>query len=759
MAPGRNPAPSDALTSRGVTHRGDRLRGWLTALPALVLCSPWPGVLQDVPTSVSSAAGWTLLLTLPALLLTALQRRGSWKAIGLVPGAFILLALLSQGRILWGVGDLFGAETTSMSLLAGAALVLCGARLGSEGRRGLIEGLLPIPILILIGSLLADHMGAVLGNAGDAAEAALPAAALGLLAFTVRRGPTRLLALSSLGAYAFWAGMGDSRIASLGFGALALLLVLPNQRPAKRHERRIALVAVGVLALVAGFKNLGPGSPDQASAASAATSEEGGLGFRRLVYGSALGFLGAHPLGVGPGQVAREYPPFRDPQEIALSEHQRAEPTPVDVEHLHQDALQIIAEQGWLLGGAFLLVLAFVASRALGALRKGSSTQAACALATLGFLLTGLVNAPLMAGVAAPAVALPLLGALMAPRVQGPKSKSLGPEGIFAVLLLAMIQPALEFIEHGRAMADLGLAKRAAELAPPEQRAPILLAKARPALDRALHAAPLSVVALAQSARLGDLSPAMSAGVLRRILQLRPHRRAALIDLANREALAGRLQLAHDLQARLRALDPTNPVLLHNALLLALDRRQPEEVAAALTQVQTHNAARETQLRELMQRYQLQGHAVCTAPLWVELGEGTDLTDPQEAFASADRARKRGAEIQGDALLTLAHRGFAHQALDRNDLSGGLRSLRQALRASARGLDALDPQDATIGRGGPILRLELAGVLAANGQDEAAAAELAGIRAKSEDLIRLHPLAGDALLATGLLQGLNASHR
>ena len=752
MARGSTPTPPPAPT-----RQGDRLRGWLLSLPALVLCSPWPGVMQDVPTNVSAAAGWTLLLALPALLVTALQVRGSWKALGLVPAAFGAFALLCQGRSLFGLGDVFEAERTSLSMMTAAALVLAGARLGPEGRKGLIEGLLPVPLLVAAGSFLTNHPGAMLGNAGDAAEAALPAAVLGIFAFTSRRGFPRALALAGLVAYGIWAGISDSRLASVGFGALALLLVLPNARKTRPHEIRIALVIAGVLAGSLGLHTWG--HQTAATPAVAASQGEGGLAFRRLLYGSTPTFFAAYPMGVGPGQVARDYPPFRDSREISVSEHQRLEPTPVDVEHLHQDSLQLIAEQGWLIGGALVLLLGWIAAQSFAALRRTSSTRAACGLGVLAFLGAGLINAPLMAGVAAPAVALPLLGALIAPNKFSARSKSLGPEGVILLLALALAQPAWEFVQHGRALGELGQAKRALELTKDETSMRSGMQVAREAIDRALLARSFSVDALAQSARLGDLPPEQSNRVLRRILSLRPHRRAALMDLANSQARMGNLQEAHDLQEQLRGLDPGNPVLCRNALLLALDRRKPQEVRTALTATQTHQAASEQDLRRLMQRNQLQGRSASSAPLWEALGEGNDLDNPDEAFAAADRANKRDAQIQADALLTLAHRGYAQRALDRGDLGGALRSLRQALRASARGLEALAGSTGTTSRGAEALRIELAGVLAADGQLDAARGELQGLKLNPQDILGLHPTAGDALLSQGLLPSLQGAPR
>ena len=52
----------------------DALQGWLTLLPALALAIP-AGLLHNVPTTTSAGIGWSLVLTLPAVVLLALRRR------------------------------------------------------------------------------------------------------------------------------------------------------------------------------------------------------------------------------------------------------------------------------------------------------------------------------------------------------------------------------------------------------------------------------------------------------------------------------------------------------------------------------------------------------------------------------------------------------------------------------------------------------------------------------------------------------------
>ena len=84
-------------------------------------------------------------------------------------------------------------------------LVLVGSCLGSAGRRALATGLCAVPPLVAGGPWV-GHPGGLAGNAGDAAEAALPAAALALAVFT-REDPRGLaLAYRRVRSWAAWAG-------------------------------------------------------------------------------------------------------------------------------------------------------------------------------------------------------------------------------------------------------------------------------------------------------------------------------------------------------------------------------------------------------------------------------------------------------------------------------------------------------------------------------------------------------------------------
>ena len=755
------PARSETAQAR----RGeDVLRGALLALPALALALPVPGLLEDVPTTDSAAPGWTLLLLLPALALTALTQRASWTRPGLPALALALAALASQARTLLDAGDPFEAERATVSLWAACGLVLVGSRLGSAGRGALATALCTVPLLVALGGLWIGHPGGLAGNAGDAAEAALPAAALALAVFTHREGPVRGLALASLLAFAGWTAWSGARVAVVGFLAIAgLTAVASVARPALRRLARIGMVGALLVALGTGIATW-TASPSQQTAPAPAThavssapsnslsdSEEGGLLFRRLVWATTPQLLADHPHGVGPGQLARAYPPYRDPVELESSEHQRTEPTPVDVEHLHMDALNWLAEQGLIVGGLLVAMLLAAGLRALRVLLGADPTLTPAALGVLAALATGLVNAPWSQGVLAPAVGLPLLGALFAPgRLPSRRGFRLGPEGAVLAFALAHAASAWALAQHGSALARLASATVVVRTPEGLEETRLDPAPARAAVRAALEATPTSVEALTRSARLGDLDAAGRRAVLERILLLRPHRRAALIDLANLEAREGNLDRAANLQERARAVDPDSPLLARNALVLALDRADAGAVTRAVEDVVRVGAGSPADLGSLLTRRLLAGEAGWCGPLAKATGESLMLEDPVACLDAARRAREEGREAREQALLVAAHAGFAADAAAKGDTGGAVRSQRQALRASARGLELLGTSQP---RGARRLRLGLAGALAQDGNEEAARAELKGLEPGARDLVQLPAPFAEGLLRLGVLQG------
>ena len=241
-------------------------------------------------------------------------------------------------------------------------------------------------------------------------------------------------------------------------------------------------------------------------------------------------------------------------------------------------------------------------------------------------------------------------------------------------------------------------------------------APARAAVRAALEATPTSVEALTRSARLGDLDAAGRRAVLERILLLRPHRRAALIDLANLEAREGNLDRAADLQERARAVDPDSPLLARNALVLALDRADAEAVTRAVEDVTRVGAGSSADLGSLLTRRLLAGEAGWCSALAKATGESLVLDDPVACLDAARRAREEGREVREQALLVAAHAGFAADAAAKGDTGG-----RSA--ASGRPCGRRHAGSSCWGRASRAarrLRLGLGGALAQDGDEEAA---------------------------------------
>ena len=423
----------------------------------------------------------------------------------------------------------------------------------------------------------------------------------------------------------------------------------------------------------------------------------------------------------------------------------------MDVEHLHMDALNWLAEQGLLVGGLLVAMLLAAGLRALRVLLGADPTLTPAALGVLAALATGLVNAPWSQGVLAPAVGLPLLGALSAPgRLPSRRGFRLGPEGAVLAFALAHAASAWALAQHGSALARLASATVVVRTPEGLEETRLDPAPARAAVRAALEATPTSVEALTRSARLGDLDAAGRRAVLERILLLRPHRRAALIDLANLEAREGNLDRAANLQERARAVDPDSPLLARNALVLALDRADAEAVTRAVEDVVRVGAGSPADLGSLLTRRLLAGEAGWCGPLAKATGESLVLEDPVACLDAARRAREEGREAREQALLVAAHAGFAADAAAKGDTGGAVRSQRQALRASARGLELLGTSQP---RGARRLRLGLAGALAQDGNEEAARAELEGLEPSARDLVQLPAPFAEGLLRLGVLQG------
>ena len=302
---------------------------------------------------------------------------------------------------------------------------MAASSLGEVGRAVLRRGL-PLVTLLLLASIflepgldgdLETTVQGAIGNTGDLAEAAIPGAILGAGAFLTTGGPLALLGLVALIGTALFAGLvpvyaGAAAIGAAVIAAFAAATLGRGDADGMAAARRARLLLVALLVAALGTfvgQALSQADGDPATAAPAAAEPSGaeappaigattgGFAFRRLTWARVPAAMADTGLdGAGPGQFQAIFPPYRDPAEIELSSRYRAEPTPIEVEHAHNDALTALVEYGWLGGGAFLLLLLVTIGRAVGAIAGPEDARRDFALVALAMIAMALVNAPLL---------------------------------------------------------------------------------------------------------------------------------------------------------------------------------------------------------------------------------------------------------------------------------------------------------------------------------------------------------------------------
>ena len=388
----------DDASPTGRARALERAQALALCLPAAVLLWPGPGapLAHDV-LPATTGTGWALPAALPAGLLVL--ARGAWRA----PAApYAYAAFLALGALLaWAVPPSDTLEATRATQLGLATLLTLagGASLGAEGRRWLAGGLAALAALALAPTLplgRADVHGA-LGNAAATSEAALG----GLLVAAAALAGARGAALAGAGALLALGVAHAARAPVLSTLALVLagLVALRLARAGERGRRRWLLALAFLAALAAGLRATRSRLPPPPEAApAAAASDVSGLEVRELVARATLPMLGEHLLtGVGRGQFAAAFPPWRDAREIALSSHDhRLQGQTTEVEHPHDDWLLGVAETGLVGGAAWLAFLLASALAAWRALRSDEPALAALGLAALGWLTAALARGPLL---------------------------------------------------------------------------------------------------------------------------------------------------------------------------------------------------------------------------------------------------------------------------------------------------------------------------------------------------------------------------
>jgi O-antigen ligase len=745
--PGRASTPVPGTSGSTGAHGAalDRPLALALLLPALAFAAPWPrALLAGDPEAALTGAGWASLFALaPALLLLVGRRAGAPTGLWLLGG---VLAWGALSLALAPARDTLERDRAVALALASAAAFLGGAALGEAGRAVLARGLVLASLLASLGALAggAPFAGA-LQNSGATSELALPGALAGAWLFAADRAsarPWRWLGAAALAAQSAYAARAPVIAAVVALTAVLALGLVRLERGARR--RLAALAGLALAAGAVGFAARPAALPPEASEASRAApartppgSPEAGLaeaqaadaaedspapgdlaGFevRWRVWRSLPRLVADHPwLGVGPGQFPAAYPPYRDPDELRLSETGMGGAAS-DVEHAHADWLQGFADLGLPGGALWAAFLGLAGWRALAALSSGRA-EAALAAAALGVLANSLLRAPLSANPAAAPVGLALFGALLAtPGRAGLRADV--PAWVAALVLALHVDEARAIVAHGRALAAL--------VAEPAE-APLLAA---------LAARPDSVPALSIAARSARGDARAVAQAWEAVLARRPHNREALAQLAKARAEAGDLAAARSAWSAALELAPGDPALLSN---LARAAAMAGEVDAAL----------ELHRRAGFEPDRLVQLACAVLQENADLDVARSLLDhaePRYRGLSTERTLELARELEAQGLTErarvlkgMAHLSFARQHAAEGDPESAVRSYRQA----AAGLSRPGAEGARLP---PALSYELAAALALAGRLEEAQAALPESPHDAGVMSSLPHWAGEALL-------------
>jgi len=770
------PPAMDEIESDDDRPALDALQGWLILLPFAALSIPGtiPGafsVFAGAPDTISIGIGAMALGALPAVGLATLRGRGG-DAVGLA-ALFVLLAFAAFQ--LPRSADTFGAWRAMVGLAAAIGWTVAGASLGRRGRRVVAFGFPLVTLLLLAGTLFTPAWTGALGNTGDISEAALPGAVLCAGAVVCGRAPLSMAALVALLGYASYAGGVPVHAGVLGLGAalvaaIAALLFSRREgnelgRVALARRVRILLIAVLISVAAIGARTLVPGdgpAPDGAPglaasgesdpAADDAATTTGGVAFRKLTWARIPSVLQDHAaLGLGPGQFQAGFPPYRDPAEIELSTFDRKEPTPIEVEHAHNDGLTALAEYGLIGGGALLLFLLLTLARAVRQLTGEDETRRDFGLAAVAVLANATVNSNLLYSPLALLGAFVVLGVVAGPTdIRRARSSFDYIAPGLALAALAVLTPrALSYVEYGRALADIPSARIVLE----DGREKLDAVSLGVILENAHRVRPDGPVVLekrAQLLRTIDASLESQRANMRRWLQVRPHSFAGLLAGGALEARLGSFDVAHDrFDAALR-LDPGHPALLRNMVRLGCDRRAPQEVEEALARLADRGLDDPAFLRSVAIEVMLEGRLDGVRQLVLDWSAGIeggpiDVLDANATHQARNRARKDGDLALADAFHNAMRVRYGEDDLVRANLAQAVTQFRQAYqKARDAGIDAVDTAN---------LRLRLAAVYAATGRVAEAKALIAEGELRREDYLRLSDAEREALEAENLLSG------
>ncbi|MCZ6596561.1 MAG: hypothetical protein O7B99_02875 [Planctomycetota bacterium] len=687
--------------------REDAILGLLLLLPGMVLA--WPGEAAPLlfdPYPHLGGAGLAALAAAPAGLMVALRRLDRPT-----PARFLLLVVIACGCLSASfdrLTDVFEGRRALVSACTAVVMLSGGSALRERGRAVFARGLVVLSALWTGRALLGDEVFAgVLGNTGALSQAALPGALIGAWFAAKSRGAWSIAGWIAILLFAWHAGrapvIAGVVAAGIGLGASAVL------SPAAREQRRTRPVLLGLAALLVvaflGFRAMPPAGEAPRSLGTQVAAETGGFEVRARIWKSLGAAFAANPvLGFGPGQFQADYPPYRDPREIVLSNHGSCEDHANEVNHGHNDWLHGVAELGGL-GGSFWITLLLTALvLALRSLRAPSALSGALGAALLALLANAAVHSPLFFHAASSTLAFALLGVLAGPAVS--------ESGRRSWLCLTLLLPVLfgpwvgwPLVRHGHALSErsrlLDLLLREVPLGDAE------LFRLR-ATD-AVRFAPWST-----AARELDAESIQDWEV---ILALRPHSQRALQNVGLGYARQRRFDDARERWNRVLELDPAHPLVLRNLVNLELDAGEREAAHARLAVLNSTGCLQRAWLDGIGIRLLLDGRSDEGLELLTRYEER--LREPVGGLVHAlfKEAEQQGLAERASALESAAHHLWALEHVAEGDYATAVRSYRQALR----------PTYARHRGGAPLLRCVLAAVQVLAGSRDDALRTLDGL--------------------------------
>ena len=672
-------------------------------LPAVLLALPAPlSWLEGDPWPQYSAAALALGACLPMLCLLVVRRPAR------VPSAAWLVLLPILGAVLWrGFGpidDQLEASRALQVLLASASAFLGTALLGPRGVRVLARGLCVVSLMLLLDP--SNGPAGVLGNSGSLSQMALGGAAAGL--WFVWRGswPERVVGGATLGLFLAHAArtpvLAGSSALLLAIVALLLSRGGIRQLPMWREPVLAVAALLALSGLLAPLLRISdrtlPAPTEQAatSAPAASGGDVGGLAVRLSIWKDSAAMVLEHPwIGCGPGQFAAHFPPWRSVEEIERSSLRRTLPTETEVEHPHNDWVARALESG-LPGLICLLLLGWLVLRS--ALFR-ESREGPLSLPALALLANSLVHGVLSYDAGSALVAFGVFGGLLSETATGAKARSVRIAGVLLIGAVALELPrAIAILRHGAALSTIG-----------KEVSSVTLERA---IEQALAACPDSVHARSLKARMQARAEDWLA-----VLEQRPDRFEAWMQLGNLRAKALDVAGARAAYDRALHLDPWHPGLLENRLTLLSRFGTLEETQRALADLGARKPVNPDWLASRARTAWLCGNESAARWLLQEAGAESWPEGPEAAYALARERSQAGDKLGADFLTSVAQRGFARAKAEQGRYREAARNYRQ---------DWMITCDLIPG-GAPRVRWEYGACLLAEGQRDEAEQLLAGL--------------------------------